>query len=83
MPERQQILQSVTDRLREVISSIEDRQLSENRDLRDFPEFDSLGILELLVWLEDRFNVSIPDEELVVEHFNTIGKMADYVITHR
>jgi acyl carrier protein len=55
------------------------QDLSEDRDLRHFPTFDSLGVLELLVWLEGRFLLSIPDEELLVENFTTIGKIADYV----
>jgi acyl carrier protein len=40
---------------------------------------DSIAILETLVWLEERFEVRIPDEDLNVEHFSTIDKMTDYV----
>lgn len=37
---------------------------------------DSLGIQRLLVWLERRAKVRIPDSEVVADHFRTVGDIA-------
>ena len=83
MTDRQQVVEDITTRLYEVISDAKQDDLTEQRDLRDFAGFDSLGILETLVWLETTFSVMIPDEELIVDHFDCVAKMADYVMAHR
>jgi acyl carrier protein len=41
-------------------------------------EVDSLGVVELLMALEDEFGVSIPDEE--AENIATVGQAVDIVI---
>lgn len=40
-------------------------------------EVDSLGVVELLMALEDKFGVSIPDEE--AESITTVGEAVDLV----
>ncbi|MFJ6194854.1 acyl carrier protein [Micromonospora sp. NPDC092111] len=80
MSDRQKIVDTITAHLQSVLSGAGDGAIAEDRDLRDFPDFDSLGILETLVWLESTFEVTIPDEELVVDRFDSVGKMADYVL---
>ncbi|MFD9595315.1 acyl carrier protein [Kitasatospora sp. NPDC059973] len=83
MTSRQEITDSVVLRLRQTLPGLGEEGVNEDKDLRDYPEFDSLGILEVLVWLEGEFEVSIPDEELSVDNFNTIGKIVDYVVAQR
>jgi acyl carrier protein len=41
-------------------------------------EVDSLGVVELLMALEDNFGVSIPDEE--AEQIGTVGQAVDLVM---
>lgn len=41
-------------------------------------EVDSLGVVELLMALEDNFNVQIPDEE--AESIGTVGEAVDLVV---
>jgi acyl carrier protein len=41
-------------------------------------EVDSLGVVELLMALEDAFGVSIPDEE--AERITTVGRAVDVVV---
>jgi acyl carrier protein len=81
--DRHQIVDSVTVRLREVLPQIGGLEVEEDKDLRDYPGFDSLMILEALVWLETEFGVIIPDEELSLDRFCTVGKIADYAIEHQ
>lgn len=40
---------------------------------------DSLGVLRLLAMLEDEFSIVIPDEELVLENFQTPKNLVDLV----
>ena len=42
-------------------------------------DVDSLGVVELLMALEDEFGVKIPDEE--AEHIHTVGQAIDLVHT--
>ncbi len=83
MNDREQVMETITKYLGTVLGSANEQEIRECPDLRDFAEFDSLGVLETLVWLESTFNILIPDEELIVDHFDSVEKMADYVLTRK
>lgn len=80
MPERKVVVDAVVARIADIIPEAKAQPPSVGQDLREFAGFDSLGILELLVWLESEFSITIPDEELIVDNFTSISKMADYVM---
>ena len=40
---------------------------------------DSLGVLELVAYLENGFDISITEEHLVMENFQTIERIAAFV----
>ncbi len=40
---------------------------------------DSLGILDVVTYLEEEFALSVSDEELIPENFQSISTMATYV----
>lgn len=40
---------------------------------------DSVGALELLAFLQDRFGVSLDDEDMVPENFDSIGSIVAYL----
>jgi acyl carrier protein len=42
---------------------------------------DSLDLVELIMEMEDRFKVKIPDEE--AEKIATVGQAVDYVLAHK
>jgi len=50
-----------------------------NRDTRFVEDLhtDSLDMVEMLIALEDKYNISVPDED--AKNLNTVGKLADYV----
>lgn len=83
MPERQHVVDTITAHMRTVLAEVADQDLLETRDLRDFAQFDSLAVLETLVWLETTFDISIVDDDLVADRFASISMMADYVIERR
>lgn len=41
---------------------------------------DSLDVVELLMSIEDEFDVEIPDEE--IENLKTVGDVAEYIQNH-
>lgn len=83
MIDRREVVASISERLTQIIGESAAEVVPETKDLREFAGFDSLGVLETLVWLESEFTIQIPDEELVVDRFSSVAKMADYVIAHR
>ena len=40
---------------------------------------DSMNVLELVVFVEDHFHVTVADEDVVPENFDSLGSMANYV----
>ena len=48
--------------------------------LRDnLPEFDSMAVLDVILALEQRFGVTIDDDEVTGELFETLGTLAAFV----
>lgn len=52
-------------------------KITEDADFEQDLEVDSLGVVELLMALEDEFGVKIPDEE--AENIHTVGQAIDLV----
>ena len=40
---------------------------------------DSTGVLELVTYLEEEFNISVEDEELIPENLDSIDNIAKYL----
>ena len=40
---------------------------------------DSTGILELVMFVEETFGVTVKDEEIVPENFDSVGQLATYI----
>ena len=54
---------------------LDESQITVDADLEDDLEIDSLGVVELLMALEDAFGVKIPDED--AEDIRTVGETVD------
>ncbi len=52
--------------------------LAPNEDLID-AGFDSMSLTRTLVFIEDRFGLRIPDEDVVLDELATIEKLARFV----
>ena len=44
--------------------------------------FDSMSLSRLLVFIEERFGVVIPDEDVVIDDIATLNSMARFVATY-
>lgn len=71
-------MDSITNRVLEIIETELETKLELSQDLFD-NGLDSLGVLRLLAMLEDAFSIVIPDEELVLENFQTPKNLVDLV----
>jgi len=40
---------------------------------------DSIGVLELVGFIEETFNVSVEDREIVPDHFDSVSRLAEYI----
>ncbi len=40
---------------------------------------DSMGVLELVAFVEDTYDIEIEDEELVPSNFDSVSKLVEYV----
>ncbi len=47
--------------------------------LGELPELDSMAVLELVLALEERFGISVEDDEVTEEVFATLGSLTAFV----
>lgn len=70
----------VSERLKEVLVTelgLDADKINEEANFEEDLEVDSLGVVELLMALEDEFGVKIPDDE--AEDIRTVGQAVDMV----
>ena len=60
--------------------NVEDEEVIDDASFIDDLGADSLGIVELVMALEEEFGVSIPDED--AESFKTVGDAVSYIQTN-
>ena len=53
--------------------------ISGDDDLMGSGLIDSLGILQLIAFIEEQFNITVPDEDVVYENFSSVKAMTDYL----
>lgn len=55
-------------------------QLTEHTPmLGSMPELDSIMVVSLITALEDRFGITVEDDEISAETFETLGSLAQFV----
>lgn len=52
---------------------------SEEDSFLDNGVIDSTGVLELVTFLEDEFNIKVEDEEIVPENLDSLKNLLDYI----
>ena len=59
-----------------------DFELENDQSLLGQGIVDSMGVMEMLQFLEDEFGVRVPEEDVTEEKIGTLGDIADYVVAH-
>lgn len=77
--ERDELLRKIKEIVADKLSISED-QVTEEASFIDDLGADSLDTVELVMALEDEFDLDIPDED--AEKLTTVGKAIDYVLEH-
>lgn len=73
----------VLEKIKAILSeqfSVEESEINTDTLLEDDLGADSLDVVDLLMTIEDDFEVEIPDEE--VENIKTVGALVEYIETH-
>lgn len=76
--QREEALDAIRDVAAEVLS-VERDQVTEEARFKEDLDADSLDLVELVMGLEERFDVSIPEEDL--EGVATVGQAVDLLLT--
>jgi len=58
-------------------------ELQMNDDLLTSGLVDSMGVMKLVTFLEDAFDITIPPEDMIIEHFLNIEAIANFVETKK
>jgi acyl carrier protein len=56
-----------------------EEELADDHSLLEYGLIDSTGILELVAFLEERFGVHVPDEEMIPDNLDSIERLVRYV----
>ncbi|MBL7222572.1 MAG: acyl carrier protein [Candidatus Brocadiae bacterium] len=75
---------SVEDALKDMIVerlflSVEPGEIGDDDNLMDTFEIDSVRLLEIVVGLEEVFDISLEDDEFSIERFESVKAIADLV----
>lgn len=44
---------------------------------------DSVGMLDLVFFVEETFKIEVPEDDITPDHFGTIGRLASYIDRQR
>lgn len=59
---------------------VEEDKITADTDLQEDLGADSLDVVDLLMSIEDEFEVEVPDEE--IENIKTVGSLVSYIESH-
>ena len=65
--------------LRNYLFSDDQSALDDDVSLMEMGIIDSTGVLEIIMFLEDEFGVSVQDEEMVPENLDSVSRILDFV----
>ena len=77
----------ITDHIRTFLAerfpAARNRTLGQEERLLENGILDSLGVLDLVAYLEEEFAIAVTDDDLVPEHFETLERLTAFVTSRR
>lgn len=73
----------ITEYIKKEIVRNEKASISEDEDLLSSGVLDSLGILQLVAYIQDTFGIEVPDKDVVYENFHSIKSLNDYLMQYQ
>jgi acyl carrier protein len=55
------------------------KELRPDDDLLTTGVLDSLGLMQLVLFIEERLGVKVPDEDVVIENFRSVSALTGYL----
>lgn len=59
---------------------VEEDTITTETDIQDDLKADSLDVVDLIMSLEDEFEIEVPDED--IENLRTVGALVSYIESH-
>lgn len=53
--------------------------IADDQSLMQTGTFDSTGVLELIQFIEETFNIKVPDEDMLPNNFDTVDAIVAYI----
>lgn len=53
--------------------------LERDESLTETGVLDSMGVLELIMFIEERFGITVPDEDTLPENLDSVGRIVNYI----
>lgn len=70
--------QALLELINDELSLDPDTPVEMNTDLVMTGQVDSLGVMEIVEWIEDRLDAEIDPTDIIREHFETVDRMVDF-----
>lgn len=70
----------VLEKVKKILSeqfSVEEDSITANTNIAEDLGADSLDVVDILMSIEDEFEIEVPDEE--IENIRTVGELVDYI----
>jgi acyl carrier protein len=81
MIDKSAVVQAIHAKVVEIARSLgnDARKLSPDQELPASGLLDSAGLMELMMWFEMEYDLSIPQEDFTIPNFGTMQAMASYL----
>ena len=63
----------------DIAASSGKKSLNPDEDLLEQGMLDSMGIMKLIVYIEETFAINVEDEEIIPENFQSLNSMVKFV----
>ncbi len=74
--------QKIITLLAEILSFSPEQMAEMDKDtnlLGEIPEFDSMAVVSVITGIEEMFEITIDDDDISADTFETVGSLVDYV----